>query len=74
MTHDQLKAVGDAWAEAAGKDIDIVIAGVNAACVLRRAKLHRERTVDAMAFTHRASTFFGDSVVRQRLIAAGVLS
>lgn len=76
MTHDQLKAVGDAWAEAAGKDIDIVIARIDVMCAARRVA---QADFDAMAFTHEArhaSTLgmLGDASVRQRLISAGIVS
>jgi len=76
MTHQQLKAVGDAWAAASAGDIDIVITRINARCAARRVA---EAEFDAMAFTHEArhaSTLgmLGDASVRQRLVAAGIIS
>ena len=76
MTHDQLKAVGDAWAAASAGDIDEVIARIDVMCAARRIA---EAEFDAIAFTHEArhaSTLgmLGDASVRQRLISAGVLS
>ena len=76
MTHQQLKAVGDAWAEALAKDIDEVIARIDVMCAARRVA---QADFDAVAFTHEARHactlgMLGDASVRQRLMAAGIVS
>ena len=73
MTHQELKAIADTIQEGFITD---AIARINARCAGRRIS---QAEFDAMAFTHEArhaSTLgmLGDASVRQRLIAAGVLS
>ena len=82
MTAEELKQVGDAMEASIAMlregTVSSVIARINARCVLRRME---EERFDAVAFTapiesRQASTLglLGDSAVRQRLVAAGIVS
>jgi len=75
MTAEELKQVGDAFVEAS---IVAALAAINARAAGRRIA---EKAFSDMAFTakkesRQASTLglLGDSAVRQRLVAAGIVS